>query len=259
MRVFIIALFCCFSFLCKGQTDEQKFKECKYRAVRGNAVAQCNLGLCYKEGIGVKKNFRRAFYWYRRSALQGESHALLSLGILYELGRGVARDLESAFYCYNKSAKQGNTNAKEILTSMLSIKYLEDEIKLQFRLWLRKRKLETKNEYAYRVSPENRRYKLKILRKELSTMHKELYKKFISKNFILKTYNIKKETFELKLGDKLFYLAVPLNDSKDFKANFDKVYFGDFDIVLNSNKKYEVKNFSAEFGRKKYFLEKLIK
>lgn len=40
-------------------------------AEQGDAEAQCNLGVLYKNGQGVNKDFNKAFEWYKLSAEQG--------------------------------------------------------------------------------------------------------------------------------------------------------------------------------------------
>jgi len=40
-------------------------------AAQGNGQAQFNLGMCYKNGIGVEKDAKEAVAWLRKAAAQG--------------------------------------------------------------------------------------------------------------------------------------------------------------------------------------------
>jgi TPR repeat protein len=53
-------------------------------AQQGNAEAQFNLGVLYKDGIGVPQNNDDAILWLRRSSDQGHEHAGLILSLLEE-------------------------------------------------------------------------------------------------------------------------------------------------------------------------------
>jgi TPR repeat protein len=50
----------------------------------GDKVAQHNLGVLYRDGLGVEKNEAEALAWFQKSAEQGYAKAQLNLGQLYE-------------------------------------------------------------------------------------------------------------------------------------------------------------------------------
>jgi uncharacterized protein len=52
-------------------------------AKRGDSGCQVNLGNFYCDGIGVKRNRKRALYWYRRALRKGESCAASNIAVLY--------------------------------------------------------------------------------------------------------------------------------------------------------------------------------
>ena len=60
-------------------------------AEQGNAVAQCNLGICYERGNGVRRDKVEAVKWYRKAAEQGNASAQYNLGICYSDGDVVAK------------------------------------------------------------------------------------------------------------------------------------------------------------------------
>jgi len=57
-----------------------------YRAAaeRGDAEAQFNLGVCYKNGWGVTKDLAEAVRWFRKAARQGDQNAQKILNDLGE-------------------------------------------------------------------------------------------------------------------------------------------------------------------------------
>ena len=77
--------------------------------------AQCNLGLMYNYGNGVKEDEKEAVKWYRKAAEQGYSRAQCNLGISYEDGDGVEEDKKEAIKWYRKSAEQGYSRAQNNL------------------------------------------------------------------------------------------------------------------------------------------------
>ncbi|GES81549.1 kinase-like domain-containing protein [Rhizophagus clarus] len=92
------------------EKDYSKAFECYKKAVKNeNKVVQFNLGRCYGCGIGIEKNYDKSFEWFERSAKQYYFIAQLCLGILYEI---VKKDLDSAFYLVDRAAKKGNPFAR---------------------------------------------------------------------------------------------------------------------------------------------------
>ncbi len=84
----------------------------KKSARQGDAVAQFALGLMYQEGKGVTQDYKKAFYWYEKLAKQGDLGAQAMLGELYYEGKGVTQDYKKAVYWIEKSAKQGEAMAQ---------------------------------------------------------------------------------------------------------------------------------------------------
>lgn len=96
--------------------------EIRQKAENGNIQAQSDLGLLYEQGNDVEKDYAKAFYWYKKSAMHGYDVAQYNVGSAYENGRGVQRDLQKAIEWYSKSAEQGNTKS-QVNLGML---YLDD-------------------------------------------------------------------------------------------------------------------------------------
>lgn len=92
-------------------------------AAQGHAQAQYSLGIMYDFGYGVPQNYPEALRWYQQAAALGNSDAQYSLGVLYAEGRGVARSLAEAARWYGQAAQLGHANAQNILARM----YVEGE------------------------------------------------------------------------------------------------------------------------------------
>ena len=73
--------------------------------------AQSNLGFMYDTGNGVKKDYKKALYWYEKAAEQGDAFAQNNLGVMFHNGFGVKVDYVRAKYWFQKAADQGNKNA----------------------------------------------------------------------------------------------------------------------------------------------------
>lgn len=76
-------------------------------------LAECQVGFSYLEGIGVEKDYEKAFYWTERSAKHGDRDGQCNLAWIYEEGFGIEIDLENAKYWYKQAALQGHDLAIE--------------------------------------------------------------------------------------------------------------------------------------------------
>ena len=81
-------------------------------AEKDNDKAQYNLGLLYSKGLGVEKNLKTAFIWYKRAAANGNTDAMYNLGLMYDKGRVVYRSTKDATKWWLKAAELGNASAQ---------------------------------------------------------------------------------------------------------------------------------------------------
>ncbi len=72
------------------------------------ALAECQVGYAYLEGIGTEKNFEKALYWTTKSAEHGDRDEQFNLAWIYENGIGVEKDLEKSIYWYKQAAFQNH-------------------------------------------------------------------------------------------------------------------------------------------------------
>ena len=92
--------------------DEPIYSEeiVKY-AESGDAVAQCDLGVCYANGSGIAKDSYEAFKWFKLSAEQGYARGMKNLGTCYVEGLGVEKNEEEGIKLYKLSAEKGDEGA----------------------------------------------------------------------------------------------------------------------------------------------------
>ena len=126
----LLVLACCLLAGCEKadfETAHRAFKagdyanaleQLKILASADDAKAQNNLGYMYLNGIGVEKDYRKAFNWYRKSAMQGVAEAQHSLGFIYAEGLGTAAVPALALKWYRLAAEQGLSQAQFNLAYM---------------------------------------------------------------------------------------------------------------------------------------------
>ena len=87
-------------------------------AEQGDARAQNNLGVLYKDGQGVGQDYAEAARWFALSAGQGNTLAQSNLGWLYQNGLGVEQDFAVAERLYRLAAAKGHAAAQNNLGTM---------------------------------------------------------------------------------------------------------------------------------------------
>lgn len=93
-------------------------KKFKPLAEQGNADAQYNLGIMYRNGRGVSQDYNQAVRWYTMAAEQGLADAQLNLGVMYDNGQGVVQDNKQAVRWYTMAAQNGIPRAQSNLGLM---------------------------------------------------------------------------------------------------------------------------------------------
>ncbi|MGE5247598.1 MAG: tetratricopeptide repeat protein [Verrucomicrobiota bacterium] len=88
------------------------FKHYSALAARGNAVAQTNVGMMYRKGRGVPRDYEKAVQWLNRAAAQGDAVAEYQLGKMHGSGYGVPQDYAAAFRWFHRSAEKGYSRAQ---------------------------------------------------------------------------------------------------------------------------------------------------
>eukprot|EP01105_Mastigella_eilhardi_P024726 TRINITY_DN6504_c0_g1_i2.p1 TRINITY_DN6504_c0_g1~~TRINITY_DN6504_c0_g1_i2.p1 ORF type:complete len:694 (-),score=169.50 TRINITY_DN6504_c0_g1_i2:1035-3050(-) len=88
-------------------------------AAMGDAEAQNNVGVMYRDGDGTFASLSEAQKWFEQAAVQDEPWALFNLAELYELGRVPATDATAkAAELYTRASELGNPIAEEKLVAL---------------------------------------------------------------------------------------------------------------------------------------------
>ena len=80
-------------------------------AEHGSPNAMSNLGVSFRDGLGVAQDYAKAREWFEKAAGKGEASAMTNLGWLYANGKGVAQDYAKAREWYEKAAGKGDASA----------------------------------------------------------------------------------------------------------------------------------------------------
>jgi TPR repeat protein len=128
--------------LMEADRYEEAMKELWPAARSGNADAEELIGVMYAMGLGVKRDDRRAFEWYLRSAMKGHPGAQSGVGWYYEIGRGMpAPDLVRAYMWYTLSAIGGDPDAaislEEVVKKMTREEIEEAHVLVgDYKVWM---------------------------------------------------------------------------------------------------------------------------
>jgi TPR repeat protein len=76
------------------------------RALRGDSVAQFELGAAFSTGRSEAEDFAEAARWFKMAAHQGNPRAQNGLAILYSKGLGVRRDFMEAYVWWDLAAER---------------------------------------------------------------------------------------------------------------------------------------------------------
>ena len=102
----------------KKAAGEGKYKEAaewyQKAAEAGNAAAQNNLGVYYRNGRGVSKNRDEAVKWFQEASRQGFHESQYNLGLSY-WESGTSQGREEGVRWFQKAAAQGNAKAQFML------------------------------------------------------------------------------------------------------------------------------------------------
>lgn len=80
----------------------------RHLAMKGNAVAMRELGNCFLNGDGVKKNTRRAAILFSKASALGDRNAKCHLALMYQKGLDGVADHKKAYALYKEAADSGS-------------------------------------------------------------------------------------------------------------------------------------------------------
>lgn len=112
IKIFLLCLgliSCTYSF-----SQEETLEVLLEKAESGNADYQCKLGKYY---LNINES-SIGFPWFQRAALQNHKVGMYFTGWCYYYGEGVKKDLRKAYYWFTKCAQKGDSQAKKMVKSI---------------------------------------------------------------------------------------------------------------------------------------------
>jgi len=133
--LFIILTIFILSFGCvRGSEFDRLLK----KAEKGDADAQCEVGLRYLKGNGVKTNIEEASKWTEKAAEQKCAKAQFNLGVFYNTGIGREKDYKKGIQWMEKAADNGYPKAQSNIAYMYFFGYGTSVNKTKTKYWLEK-------------------------------------------------------------------------------------------------------------------------
>jgi TPR repeat protein len=118
---------------------DQALRWYREAADNGHPAAMYNLGLMYRFGKGVRRDYIESAEWIEISAKKGFVRAMNSMGYIYRKGLGYKVDLEKAKNWYRKAALRGHSTSQFNLARLHLTQYVDNPSKEIFQLahrWL---------------------------------------------------------------------------------------------------------------------------
>ena len=79
-----------------------------------------NTGVFYADGLGIKQDYQKAFYWFKKAADRGDDIAMFRLALIYSDGLGVTANLQESLNWLKRAVVAGNLDAKVLLAQVYS-------------------------------------------------------------------------------------------------------------------------------------------
>jgi TPR repeat protein len=87
----------------------QRLSSTAIAANKGDPVAQRTLGLAYQNGNKVKRDFKKAGYWFSRAVEEEDGPSMIFLGRLFKRGIGVPKNTVGAYCLFHLAAMHGES------------------------------------------------------------------------------------------------------------------------------------------------------
>lgn len=92
-------------------SPQESFITFKENAEQGDPEFQYLTGIFYHRGYGVRLDYEKALYWFKKASAQDHAGAQNSLGSMYLFGEGVLRDRDEAKEWFGQSCDNGHQNS----------------------------------------------------------------------------------------------------------------------------------------------------
>jgi len=120
--------------------------ELKKLAEKGDSQAELTLGMRYRDGSGIPRDYNEALKWYRRCADKGNAAGMDNVGFMYLKGWGVPVDFNIAAAYFKAAAQKNEAQALYNLGNCyFSGQGVEQDYNLAIDTWRRAAKKENRN------------------------------------------------------------------------------------------------------------------
>jgi TPR repeat protein len=90
-------------------------------AAQGNVGAQYQIGVCFRDGVGRKRDYAAAARWFLQASEQGDAPSRAALAVAYLFGRGVDHDADASYRFATLAAQQGDPEGENVLGLLLTL------------------------------------------------------------------------------------------------------------------------------------------
>ena len=199
--------------------------------------AQMRLGEMYFQGLGISKDYKKAFYWYEKAAQKHDFSSFFHIGMMYFKGWGVSQNYLKSYIHFDlasKCSEDADKNAEKMKKELITFldknalnKAQEQSKKIRMKLFIQVLHTEMKP-----INPFEEDETLNFYKKH----GKDLFK---TKDFLLEFLNLKWE------GEKTWRQLISLEDiiSSELCRRKDKKYYG-MDPIYIYFQKYQRNGFS---------------
>ena len=87
----------------------QRLSSTAIAANKGDPVAQRTLGLAYQNGNKVKRDFKKAGYWFSKAVEEEDGPSMIFLGRLFNRGIGVPKNMVGAYCLFHLAVTHGES------------------------------------------------------------------------------------------------------------------------------------------------------
>jgi hypothetical protein len=116
-------------FICSTANAAPEQSEWEALAQKGNVTAMVSLGLAYHTGSGVELDYKKAMGWYLLAYAKSDGDSLNNIGVMYRDGLGVAKNEKIAYLLFLRVHMEGlGTEATQIRTNR-SLRRLVESLK----------------------------------------------------------------------------------------------------------------------------------
>jgi TPR repeat protein len=93
----------------KVPPELQRLSGTAIAANKGDPIAQRTLGLAYQNGNKVKRDFKKAGYWFSKAVEEADGPSMIFLGRLFNRGLGVPKNTVGAYCLFHLAASHGES------------------------------------------------------------------------------------------------------------------------------------------------------